>query len=565
MANSAPLVGQQIGNYRITAPIAAGSYGFVYQAKHQNLQERIVAVKILHMHLSVDEEQQKFLREAQLLEKLRHSHILSVLDVGIFNNLPYLITPYAGGGSLRQLLQGNWVLPPWPVALRLLTQIGQALHYAHQQQVIHRDLKPENVLLSEKNEVLLADFGIASVLAGQSMKYTQVTGTPAYMAPEQFRGFASPQSDQYALACIAYELVAGQPPFQAPDFIAMGFMHASEPVLPPSRLTPTLPDAIDQAILKALSKERGDRYPDVAAFLSALQTAPISELHTTSSFTMAAAEIGQVQLPSLRVESGQRTVEQWLEASKRLWESGYEEEALAACEEAVRLDPGNEEALLENGIILSALCRYEEALISYEQVLRLNPHNVRALSNKGHVLCKLSQYQGALSTYEQALRLDPRNVYVLRGKGQSLQGLERYQEALALYEQVLRLNSQDPICWYAKGETLYKIGRYRKALAAFDQCLRFKPDYSAAYRGKGYTLFRLQRYLEAIPEFDQSLRLSPQNPRTHVGKGWALARLGRYQEALTCYNYALMLSPDDEWAQELRQEALQQLSREGAW
>lgn len=262
MANNEPLVGQQINNYRIVASVASGAFGVVYQAQHQYLQERIVAIKVLHMHLGGEEEQQSFLREAQILEKLQHQYILSILDFGIFQHLPYLITPYARLGSLRHHLDQTEQLLPWHITLRILTQIGQALHYAHQQRIIHRDLKPENILLAENNKALLADFGIASILAGQSMKYTQVVGTPSYMAPEQFRGIISPQSDQYALACIAYELVTGQTPFDAPDFIAMGFKHASETVPPPSHFALTLPKGIEQAILKALSKERSDRYPD---------------------------------------------------------------------------------------------------------------------------------------------------------------------------------------------------------------------------------------------------------------------------------------------------------------
>jgi serine/threonine protein kinase len=560
MANSAPLVGQQIGNYRIMAPVAAGAFGIVYQAKHQYLQDRVVAIKVLHMHLSTAEEQQRFVREAQLLEKLQHRHILSILDVGIFNNLPYLITPYAGGGSLRQRVKRAGQIPPWDVTLRLVTQIGQALYYAHQQQVVHRDLKPENILLSEKNEALLADFGIASVLASQSMKYTEVTGTPAYMAPEQFRGMAGPQSDQYSLACIVYELVTGQPPFQAPDFIAMGFKHASEPVPPPSRFIPTLPKAIEQAILKALSKERNDRYADVLAFLSVLQTTPSSNLYSSSSPTTI-TEISQPQQQDDQVEPELHTVEQWLDEADRLWSLGRKEESLAACEEAVRLDPDNEEALLEKGITLLALGRYEDALISYELVLHINPDNVRALSNKGYALYRLSCYQDALISYDLVLHLDPDNIAALKEKGDVLHALYRYQESLTCYNQVLHLDPENVPALAEKGDVLYQLGRYQESLIACEQALRLDASNVFAMRGKGRALYGLEQYQGALASYEQALRLHPQHTVSWFYKGETLYAMRRYREALTVYDQCLRLDPDFAGAYREKGYTLFQLQR----
>ena len=161
-------------------------------------------------------------------------------------------------------------LLPIEESLTILYQIGQALAYAHQQQIIHRDLKPENILFNTRGDALLMDFGIATALATASIKVMDNSGTPTYMAPEQFRGQISKESDQYALGCIAYELFTGQAPFAALDFFSLGFKHLSEPPLAPSKLNSEVPAHVEQAILKALSKERTDRYPDIPAFISAL-------------------------------------------------------------------------------------------------------------------------------------------------------------------------------------------------------------------------------------------------------------------------------------------------------
>src|SRR6185312_2718195 len=137
--------------------------------------------------------------------------------------------------------------------------------------IIHRDLKPENIFFNANDVALLADFGIAITLSTSSVKYSSVMGTPAYMAPEQFQGVLSQQSDQYALGCIAYELFTGHKPFTAPDFFAMGFKHLIDNPVAPTQLNPALPVHIEQAILKAMAKQREERHTDVRAFLAALQ------------------------------------------------------------------------------------------------------------------------------------------------------------------------------------------------------------------------------------------------------------------------------------------------------
>ena len=276
MSNGNSYIGQQVGNYRITKEIASGAFGSVYQGKHIVFtDEPIVAIKLLHAHLTSTEERDRFFQEARLLKKLKHPYILPIIDAGIHQNFPYIVAEYAPNGSLRERLQHQ---PRRPLlseqAVTILSQVGQALHYAHQQNIVHRDLKPENILFNIKGDAVLADFGIATVLATASIKQTAIMGTPAYMAPEQFKGIVSKEGDQYALGCIAYELFTGNKPFNAPDFIALGFKHLTEYPIAPTRLNPQLPKHIEQAIFKAITKERTERHINCAAFISALKTTP---------------------------------------------------------------------------------------------------------------------------------------------------------------------------------------------------------------------------------------------------------------------------------------------------
>jgi serine/threonine protein kinase len=274
MEKKSAYIGKEIGNYRIVREIGGGGFGNIYLAEHVLIQNRVVVIKILRgVYLSSEEERKGFIQEAQILENLKeHPHILSILDLGIEEGVPYLITTYAEQGSLRDRFKGRNNQPfSVPETLTIVQQVGEALQYAHKRNVVHRDMKPENILFNSKGEALLADFGISTVLSTTSVKHTEVMGTPAYMAPEQFRGEISKHSDQYALACITYELLCGHRPFGAGDFISLGYRHVTEPPPHIRQFNTTIPLHIEQALLRAMAKERTARFEDIATFLRALQ------------------------------------------------------------------------------------------------------------------------------------------------------------------------------------------------------------------------------------------------------------------------------------------------------
>lgn len=277
-----------IGNYHILSNIASGSFGRVYLARHSVLTTRTVALKLMHtVPLSSKKESEQFLNEAKILELLHHPYILPILDVGIHEGIPYIVSEYAAGNSLRVRL--NKSLCSLGESLLLLSQVGQALNYAHQQNIIHRDLKPENILFNAKGDALLADFGLATVLTTSSVNYVSNAGTPRYMAPEQCRGIVSKESDQYALGCIAYELFTGHPPFSGPDPMALMYQHVNETPIPLRTYNTHLPLYIEQAVLKALMKQRPERHSNVAAFLAALRPPTIAQPATLQTFTSPAS------------------------------------------------------------------------------------------------------------------------------------------------------------------------------------------------------------------------------------------------------------------------------------
>lgn len=267
------LLHHQLGSYRLVQRLGRGAFGSVYLGKHFLLEHKPpVAVKVLNTTLRSQDELDRFFQEALLLDKLTHPNILQVLDANIYEEYPFFVAEFAANGSLQERLeQLNGQPMQLAEALRIVTQIGQALQYAHDLDVIHRDLKPANILFNAEDDALLADFGISVQLDRTGR--VEMVGTPIYMAPEQFKGLVSKKSDQYALACVAYELLTGQLLFSAEDPYEIGYKHIYEPPIELREINPAIPDAIEQVVLKALSKHRDDRYETVEDFMHALQKA----------------------------------------------------------------------------------------------------------------------------------------------------------------------------------------------------------------------------------------------------------------------------------------------------
>jgi serine/threonine protein kinase len=268
-------VGQDIGNYRLLAEISHGEFAIIYQAAHRILTNRFVAFKLLYTaQLPAQGDQEDFFREARVLAELQHPHILPLIDANIYEGFPYIITEFAAHGSLRNRLNRR---PTAPLSvdegLLVLRQVGEALHFAHQHNIVHGDVKPENILFHANTQAVLADFDIARVLSRANAAAQSLGGTAAYMSPEQFQGKVRKESDQYALACIAYELLTGKRPFRGDDQAALMHAHLYEQPSAPSQIHSGLSAQVDAVILKAMAKKYTDRYRNIPDFLAALNTA----------------------------------------------------------------------------------------------------------------------------------------------------------------------------------------------------------------------------------------------------------------------------------------------------
>jgi serine/threonine-protein kinase len=229
---------------------------------------RIVAIKMLRVDHAADSTfQARFRREAQSAASLNHRNIVAVYDTGEDfldgHRIPYIVMEYVEGRTLREMLREQARFTP-ERTIEVTASILDALEYSHRSGIVHRDIKPGNVMITTGGEVKVMDFGIARSLAETGAALTQtaaVVGTAQYISPEQARGeSADARSDLYATGCVMYELLTGRPPFVGESLVSVAVSHVREMVTPPSALDPSIPRDLDAIVLKALAKDRLDRY-----------------------------------------------------------------------------------------------------------------------------------------------------------------------------------------------------------------------------------------------------------------------------------------------------------------
>lgn len=269
------------GRYRVERELGRGGMAIVYLAEDHRHSRR-VAIKVLRREVASLIGAERFLREILTSAQLTHPHILPVHDSGHAGDFLYYVMPYFEGESLRDRLTREKRLGT-RVALSIARDVASGLTHAHARGIIHRDIKPENILL-EADEAVIADFGIARAIgAARGDKLTgtgMMVGTPAYVSPEQVfaEGDIDGRSDQYALACVVFEMLAGEPPFGGDTSQRIVARHVTEEA-PRLRATcPTVPTAVDHAVARALAKAPEDRFPTVADFSTALHQEPAAAL-----------------------------------------------------------------------------------------------------------------------------------------------------------------------------------------------------------------------------------------------------------------------------------------------
>jgi len=282
-------IGENVGAYRIVEQLGQGGMATVFKAYHASL-DRYVAIKVLHPAFKEDPTfLARFQREARVVAKLEHPNIVPVYDYADHNGAPYLVMKFIEGETLKaQLTRGAVNLS---AGLHIIEAVGAGLAYAHRQGILHRDIKPSNVMMASDGNIYLADFGLARIaLAGESTLSTDsMLGTPHYMSPEQAKGVKDLDAgtDIYSLGVVIYELVVGRVPYSADTPFAIIHDHIFTPLPMPHTVNPNVPETIERVLLKALAKDRADRYQDVNSMVAAFRDAviPFVASHTSNVAT----------------------------------------------------------------------------------------------------------------------------------------------------------------------------------------------------------------------------------------------------------------------------------------
>jgi len=325
-------IGKTIGSrYQVEELIGQGGMSAVYKAIDPNLR-RAVAVKIIHPHLSGDQDfVRRFEEEAAAVAQLRQPNIIQVFDFNHDGNTYFIVFEFIPGESLQSYLKRlDDIDRPMPIqeATDIVAKVADALDFAHEQGLIHRDVKPANVMINVRQEPILMDFGIAKIIGGTQHTATgAVLGTARYMSPEQIKGQSiDKRTDIYSLGVMLYEMLSGRPPFAADSAMTLMMMHIQDPVPDLGQIRPDVPPALSDVIYKALEKERDNRYQTAAEFAQALRNAHLSTPVVPVAAATAAISVqtevlesepvGAMPVPPLPppqpIENEKKSVPKWL-------------------------------------------------------------------------------------------------------------------------------------------------------------------------------------------------------------------------------------------------------------
>ena len=305
------VVGENVGPYRITKKLGVGGMATVWKAYHPAL-DRYVAIKVLHPSFKEDPQfAARFQREARIVAKLSHPHIVPIYDFSEHEGMSYLVMRFIEGRTLKAVLkEGPLSLDR---VLETLEPAGEALAYAHQQGVLHRDIKPSNFIITAEGEVFLTDFGLARMAetTDSTLSRDMLVGTPQYISPEQVRGEKlDAGTDIYSLGVVLFEMLTGKVPYDADTPYAVIHDHIFSPLPVPTEFNPDIPEDVERVVLKALAKDRKDRFESVREMISSLRGAVPEEAvevvpvpappEAVEEAVEAAEEVESVEMPRPR-------------------------------------------------------------------------------------------------------------------------------------------------------------------------------------------------------------------------------------------------------------------------
>ncbi|NNG17751.1 MAG: protein kinase [Gemmatimonadales bacterium] len=527
------------GRYALQREVGSGGMAVVYLARDLK-HDRPVAIKVLRPEVAVAVGPERFLREIEIAAKLTHPHILPLYDSGEAAGFIFYVMPFVEGESLRERVEQESHLP-LEDALRIACEVAEALDYAHSQGVVHRDIKPENILL-ERGHAVVADFGVARAVTasvgGRLTESGRAVGTPAYMSPEQASAEEEidGRSDLYALGCVVYEMLGGQPPFTAPTARAVLARHMIDVVPSLTALRPELPRHVTRAVTKALAKEKVDRFAGLNDFAAALrgEGAAMEESRAKSIAVLPFAN-------------------QSADPENEYLSDGISEEIINALSK-VR---GLRVAARTSSFAFKETQEDIRAVGRQLNVLSVLEGSVRVAGNRLRATAQLINVADGYHLWSERYDRDMEDVFAIQDEiaqniVRALRGVLTKDEEQAIAS--ARTANVDAYVHYLRGRQFFRRFQHKAleyARDMFVKAIDIDPEYARAFAGMADCYSFLYMYFDssesnlrqAVVASRRALELDPDSAEAHAARGLAVSLSKKYDEAEREFQTAIQLDP----------------------
>ena len=548
-------IGDRIGGRFEVLVIHHGGMGVVYGA-FDHLLHAPRALKTLQLRFAANASMRKlFAEEATVWVQLeKHPFIVRAFFVDRYDRQPFVITEYIRGPKGMGNDLYSWLGNPrltLPVAVEMALQIAQGMQHATRKipGLLHRDLKPANVLVDERGRAMVTDFGLARAAETGA-------GTPAYMAPEQWRrGTLDERTDIYSFGCVLYEMFSGYRMFGAESIDQWQTAHLSRMPVAISSHTP-IPAGLEDFVFRCLSKAPEER----PANWDRVVEACAEWFHRLTGQTAA-----------LNVNDYSPAVSELVNESFSLATLRRYQEMLDVCDRLLALEPENRDGLLNKGAALMGLNRPGEALAFLDRALARDPGDALAWSSKSDALRRLGRHEESLAAAEAALAIHPQDAEAWRNKANALELLKRGEEGLAATDALLAIDPADCDAWMCRCRILLNLDRWEEAGKAVDRVLAINPVEEIAMRYRAYTTEKMGLLDQALTEYERAMANAPESApqwfREQAASAWrtkggSLADAGQADKALAAYDRAIFFDPNSASCWICRAEALDRLGRQ---
>jgi serine/threonine protein kinase/Tfp pilus assembly protein PilF len=535
--------------YTIDRELGRGGMATVYLAQDCK-HERLVALKVLHPDLAASLGPERFLREIKTAARLNHPHILALHDSGEADGFLYYVMPYVEGESLRERLDREQLLPV-DEAVHHARSIASALDFAHRQNIVHRDIKPENVMLYE-GEAMVMDFGIAKALsaaAADTLTQTgMMVGTPAYVSPEQAAGETNldGRSDQYSLACVLYEMLAGERAFTGPTAQAVLAKRFTETVKPIRTVRSVVPENVERALAKALSTQPEGRFRTAAMFAQALASTSLStptDAQTVPQPVVSAAKSIAV-LPFSNMSA---------DAENEYFTDGMAEEIINALSKIQTLRVTSRTASF-------AFRGKSEDITEIGQKLKVSTFlegSMRKIGNRIRITAKLVNVADGYQLWSERYDREMEDIFAIQDDisqaiVKALRVILTEDEKKAI-EKTRNVNVE-AYDYYLRGrQSIHQLSRksLETARKMFRRAIEIDPDYALAHAGLADCSSLLYMKVDARESnliqgdsaSQKALQLDPDLAEAHVARGLAVSLRKQFDEAEREFETAMRLDP----------------------